>query len=186
MAAAPDSFTSSVRAIPHRPQSSGSQDRHGSVVWMVQVGQPWFAHRDPALLESREEDLLCPRLRSLSRGQRRCTNTTLACPTSWQRGAWLTGVVEVQQQGLVPVYSSCFWEHLGTCSKGPGETQGTIVVARTSHGSGASYWELWWLGGLTTSSRKTQRSAPVQSLPCGHGRAGPARLVTVPHSPAAR
>lgn len=101
MGAAPDSFTSSVRAIPHQLQSSGSQDRRGSIVWMVQVGQPWFAHRDPALLESREEDLLCPRLRNLSRGQGRCTSTALACPAGWQRGAWLTGVVEVQQQGLV-------------------------------------------------------------------------------------
>lgn len=59
MGAAPDSFVSSVWAIPHQPQSSGSQDCCGSIVWMVQTGQPWFPHRDPALLESREEDLLC-------------------------------------------------------------------------------------------------------------------------------
>lgn len=60
------------------------------------MGQPWFAHHDPALLESREEDLLCPRLRSLSRGQGMCTSSTSACPTGWQRGAWLMGVVEMQ------------------------------------------------------------------------------------------
>lgn len=61
MGAAPGRFTSSVRVIPHQPQSGGLEDRRGSIVWMVHMGQPWFAHRDPALLESREEDLLCPK-----------------------------------------------------------------------------------------------------------------------------
>lgn len=49
------------------PQPARRGTCRGSTVWMVLLGQPWLIHHDPALLESREEDLPLPRLRSLSR-----------------------------------------------------------------------------------------------------------------------
>lgn len=93
------------------------------------MGQPWFAHHgDPALLESREEDVLCPRLGNPSRRQGTWHQHHVGptCP-GWQRRAWPLGAEKARQYGPVSACGSCFWEPLATCFEGPGDTRGVVA-----------------------------------------------------------